>query len=582
MSAPHAVIEFSAGHADLHPLHLAFGAPCRELFAWTGAEVLAVLAEVDALARRGLWCVGYLRYEAARAFEPAAAVHDADGPLAYFSVHRERVDPPRYTGEPSVPLAWNGGTTRARFDASVASIHAAIARGEVYQVNHTCAMRAGYEGDPFDLYCALRRAQPGANAAYLVNGHEAVLSVSPELFFDWDGETLQCRPMKGTAARGATPALDRAQAEHLRTSAKERAENVMIVDLLRNDMSRVAELGSVQVARLFECEPWPTVWQMTSTVVARTRPQIRLLDLFQALFPCGSVVGAPKLRAMHWIRELEPGARGIYCGAVGVVQPGGLARFNVPIRTVSVRQGVATCGIGSGITADSTTGGEWDEWTHKMQFLEQASRPFRLLQTLRLESGGANHLEQHIDRLAAAGAHFGFPVDRAAVRHAVRQAEGDRPSASARARVTVDARGAVEVAVCGLPAAPAGPLPVVLAPQAVSAPAAFLRHKTTRREHLEGFAVDTPAAFDTLLWNGRGEVTEFTRGNVIVERMNGEQVTPPLHCGLLDGVGRACELLAGRVREDVVPVDELHRARRIWFVNALRGRVPVYLHAPAG
>lgn len=540
-----------------------------------------MLEEVDALAREGLWCVGYLRYEAASAFDPAAAVHDADGPLAYFSVHREPVGLPAFTRESSSSLAWANELGAAGFEDRIASIHAAIARGEVYQVNYTAAHRAAYAGDPFDLYCALRRAQPGAHAAFITNRHEAVLSVSPELFFDWSSNVLRCRPMKGTAARGATAALDEERMEHLRTSAKERAENVMIVDLLRNDMARIAQLGSVQVTSLFECEPWPTVWQMTSTVVARTRPQVRLLDVFQALFPCGSVTGAPKLRAMHWIRQLESSPRGIYCGAVGVVQPGGAARFNVPIRTVTIRDGIANCGVGSGITVDATAADEWQEWTHKMQFLQQASQPFKLLQTVRIEGGTAKYLELHLDRLVAAGAHFGFAVDRAAVRAAVTKVTADRVPSSARARVIVDVRGTVSVEVCNLPSTPAGPRPVVLASQPVSAPTAFLRHKTTRRDHLEGYAADAPQAFDTLLWNARGEITEFTRGNVIVERASGERVTPPLECGLLDGVGRACELAAGRVREDVVRMEELRGARRVWFVNALRGLVPVDLNSPS-
>jgi len=577
MRSLHAVIDFQAGQEDLSHLQLAFGEPRLELFARTGSDVHDVLAEVDQLARRGAWCVGYLRYEAASAFEPGAALHAPDGPLAYFSVHDRPVALPEFAREPATPLCWQRQTSRDLFGSHIARIHDAIARGEVYQVNYTGLLQADYDGDPFDLFCALRRAQPRSNAAFFSNREEAVLSVSPELFFDWDGERLKCRPMKGTAARGSSPELDARQAEYLRTNAKEQSENVMIVDLIRNDLSRVAQLGSVRVPRLFACEPWPTVWQMTSTVEARTRPGTRLCELFQALFPCGSVTGAPKLRSMHWIRELEAGPRGVYCGAAGVVLPGGAARFNVPIRTVNVRDGRAKCGIGSGITADATAEGEWAEWACKTGFLEQASRPFSLLQTVKIEDGRPCHAELHIDRLAAAGAHFGFPVDRQAVRRAVNSAVAAHGPSPGRARITVDVRGSATVDVSDLPRTPAGPLPVALARHAVMAPAAFLRHKTTRRDHLAAFPSDTTSAFDTLLWNGRGEVTEFTRGNVILERRSGELVTPALHCELLDGVGRASELAAGRVREAVVHVKELHSMRRIWFVNALRGRVPVQL-----
>lgn len=574
MTAAHAIVDFRAG--NLPPLQLAFGKPTSQLFAWTPCEVRAVLKEVEALARQGRWCVGYVRYEAASAFEPMAPLHAGVGPLAWFSVHDRTIPMPNLAREPDASLDWESETTHELFASNLAAIQAAIGRGEVYQVNYTSALQARYDGEALALFCALRRAQPGANAAFFANYAEAILSVSPELFFDWNGGTLQCRPMKGTAPRGTTPELDRRNAEELRASAKERAENVMIVDLIRNDLSRVAQLGSVRVDRLFDCESWSTVWQMTSSVVARTRPDVSLVDVFAALFPCGSVTGAPKLRAMHWIRELEAAPRGVYCGAVGVVLPGGAARFNVPIRTVTLRQGRASCGVGSGITADSTIDGEWAEWASKTRFLDQASRPFQLLQTLRIEDGRPCELELHLDRLQAAATNFGFAFDRTAARDELKAA-ANRSTGNARARILVDVRGGLRVELGSLPSKVRGPLPVQLAPHAVNAPPAFLRHKTTRRDHLREFAADTPAAFDTLLWNERGELTEFTRGNVLVEFEHGDTLTPPLHCGLLDGVGRARELAAGHVREAVILRADIRSARRLWFVNALRGTVPVQL-----
>lgn len=574
MTAPRVVVDFSAGAGELAPIRVAFGEPCRELFAWEATEVESVLAEVDALARQGLWCVGYLRYEAATAFEPRAAVHPTDGPLAYFSVHRETIDFPAMQAQLRAPLTWARPLGREAFDDGMGQIHRAIADGEVYQINYTSPLLAPWRGDTFELFCALRRAQPKALAAYITNGHEHVLSVSPELFFDWDGHTLRCEPMKGTAPRGATPQEDHANAAALAASPKERAENVMIVDLVRNDLSRVAEPGSVQVPRLFECQSWPTVWQMTSTVVARTKPQTGLADVFRTLFPCGSVTGAPKLRAMHWIRQLEPAARGVYCGAVGVVMPGGAARFNVPIRTVTVRGEQATCGVGSGITWDATPDAEWTEWHHKAAFLESASQPFDLLQTVRFESGAWHAIDLHLDRLDAAAAHFGFTCDREAIKAAMdRAVESHR---DARVRVTVAPDGSIGVGVAALPQRLEGAPPVRLAVAAIEAPMAFLRHKTTRRGHYEVFEPQPPT-FDTLLWNCAGEVTEFTRGNVIIERADGALVTPPLHCGLLDGVGRAQALASGQVNEAVVRVEELASARRIWFVNSLRGRIGVDL-----
>lgn len=577
MSSPSALIDFSVPYGKLGPIRLAFAEPEQELVARTASEVPEVLDAVEALGRQGFWCVGYLRYEAAVAFEPTAAVHAPDGPLACFTVHRRPIPFPEMDRDVDRVLRWERTIVRQEFDRVIARIHGAIEAGEVYQVNYTGRLAADYRGDPFDLFCALRRSQPGSNAAFIATREEHVLSVSPELFFDWDGAALTCAPMKGTAARGATPEIDSRNARELQGSMKERAENVMIVDLVRNDLSRIAESGSVRVSRLFECQSWPTVWQMVSEVTARTRPGMTLAQVFGALFPCGSITGAPKLRAMHWIRNLEPAPRGVYCGAVGVIQPGGVARFNVPIRTVTIRDGRASCGIGSGITWSSAASSEWSEWSQKTGFLEQASRPFQLLQTLRLEAGECRHLEMHLDRLAAAAAHFGFPFDREAVRWKVVEAARHASSAPARMRICVDCRGMANVETSPAPAIPEEMPPVRLATHPVRAPSAFLRHKTTRREHYEQFESAAAGAFDSLLWNPGGEVTEFTRGNVVVERPGGELVTPPLSSGLLDGVGRALALGAGQVREDIVTTVELAEARRLWFVNSLRGWVEVRL-----
>lgn len=577
MSSPSALIDFSVPYGKLKPIRLAFAEPEQELVARTASEVPEVLDAVEALGRQGFWCVGYLRYEAATAFEPTAPVHAADGPLAYFAVHRCPMPFPDVARDVDRVLHWERTIGRQEFDRSIARIHGAIEAGEVYQVNYTGRHAVHYRGDPFDLFCALRRSQPRSNAAFIAAREEQVLSVSPELFFDWDGRVLTCAPMKGTAARGATPEIDERNARELQGSAKERAENVMIVDLVRNDLSRIAEQGSVQVPRLFDCKAWPTVWQMVSEVVAETRPGTTLAQIFRSLFPCGSVTGAPKLRAMHWIRNLEPAPRGVYCGAVGVILPGGAARFNVPIRTVTIRDAHASCGIGSGITWSSAAPSEWSEWSQKASFLDQASRPFQLLQTFRLEAGECRHLEMHLDRLAAAGAYFGFSFDREAVRQKVVEAARDLSTASARVRICMDCRGTANVETSPAPVVPEGTPRVRLARRPVHAPSAFLRHKTTRREHYEQFESAATGAFDALLWNRQGEVTEFTRGSVVLERPCGELVTPPLGSGLLDGVGRALAIAAGQVREEIVRVPELYEARRIWFVNSLRGWIEVHL-----
>ncbi|MBC7215341.1 MAG: chorismate-binding protein [Burkholderiaceae bacterium] len=401
-----ALIDFADPHDAAAPrLRHAFAAPRALWVARTPDEVRPVLTAVEAAAQQGAWCVGFVRYEAAPAFDAALATHAADGPLAWFAVHDAPLPWPAHMASPATVLPppalhWQSLPERAAFERAFAAIAQAIARGESYQVNLTAQLRGRWQGAAGPgtsstasstvpstatrcaaraLFATLQRAQPGGYAAWLDAGEEQVLSVSPELFFDWQGARILTRPMKGTAARGATPAQDAAQAAALRASPKERAENVMIVDLLRNDLSRIAEPHSVQVPALFRTEALPSVWQMTSDVQARVRPGTRLADVFSALFPCGSVTGAPKVRAMQIIRALEPGPRGIYCGAIGVVRPsimagGGIhATFNVAIRTVVLRAGEARCGIGSGITADATAEGEWQEWQHKRGFLAGCS-----------------------------------------------------------------------------------------------------------------------------------------------------------------------------------------------------------------
>ena len=572
------LIDFAAtgGAGRNAPMRGAFGAPGQTLVAHTPAQVRPLLDAVQALARQGRWCVGYLRYEAGAAFDPALAVHEADGPLAWFGVHETPQPWPEGEAGGTATAQWQESLTRAAFDESMAEIHRAIADGELYQINYTAPLQGTLQGAPRDLFMALRRAQPGGYAAYIDTGDEQVLSVSPELFFDWNGERILVRPMKGTAPRGATPGDDAALAAQLRASAKERAENVMIVDLIRNDLSRVAQPFSVTVPHLFRLEALPSVWQMTSDVQARTRPGTTLADVFAALFPCGSITGAPKVRAMQMIKRLEPEPRGVYCGAVGVVRPGGAATFNVAIRTVTVRGGVVRCGIGSGITADATAQGEWQEWRHKRAFLERASQPFEILETLALQDGALRDVSDHLARLARAAAHFGYAFDVTRAEAGLKQLADGQREGLWRVRLRLDARGQIHAEAHAMEASPAQVQLALAGTAFEDAGSEFVRFKTTRRAHYDAFALHGPGVFDTLLWNRQGELTECTRGNVAVQ-LDGQWVTPPLRCGLLDGIGRARCLREGRLVEAVVRVEDLPRATGLAFVNSLRGWIKAVL-----
>ena len=594
-----ALVDFTDPHDLVAPrLRHAFGAPRQVLQAQAVHEVRAVLDAVHAAAEGGHWCVGHVRYEAAAAFDAALQTHTADGPLAWFAVYDapmpwpadEPAAGPDDAPDPAAHVEWTGGPDRASFDAAITRIQQAIREGELYQVNYTAPLTGALrQGSAAALFAALQRAQPGGYAACIAAGPEQLLSVSPELFFDWQdaagGGHILTRPMKGTAARGATPEQDAAQAAHLRASPKERAENVMIVDLLRNDLSRIAQPHSVRVPALFHTQALPTVWQMTSDVQARTRAGTTLGDVFAALFPCGSVTGAPKVRAMQMIRVLESAPRGVYCGAIGVVRPAGAAgpdgihrvaaTFNVPIRTVVLRAGpdgttTATCGIGSGITSGATADAEWSEWRHKRAFVLRASAPFDLLETLALQAGQFRHLGDHLARLQSAAAHFNRPFDAAAVQQCLQVLATRHPAGAWRVRLLLGERGQARAEAFALQPTPA-PVRLQLARRPLpDAHSEFVRFKTTRRAHYAAFAPTAPGVFDTVLWNEAGEITECTFGNIAL-LLDGRWVTPPLACGLLPGVGRAVALREGRVVEAVVRTTDLPRVQAWAFVNSLRG-----------
>jgi para-aminobenzoate synthetase/4-amino-4-deoxychorismate lyase len=574
-------------------LRLAFGTARLHLQADTLPEVRGVLDAVQAHALAGRWCVGYVAYEAAPAFDPALQVHAPGAlpaPLAWFAVYDQTMPWPQDVAAPAATVRadWQPLLARADFDASMASILHAIGEGELYQVNFTTTLQGALavdgEASSTDgaraLFAALQRAQPGGYAAYLDTGpHGQVMSVSPELFFDWRNRDLLARPMKGTARRGHTPEEDAALAQTLRSSPKERAENVMVVDLLRNDMSRVAEPFSVTVERLFHTEALPTVWQMTSDVLARTRESTSLADVFGALFPCGSVTGAPKVRAMQMIRALEPEPRGVYCGALGVVQPGGAATFNVPIRTVTLRGTQVRCGIGSGITADARPEGEWQEWGYKQAFVQRASQAFSLLETMALQDGRFRQLDAHLARMQGGATHFATPWDEARVRACLQAVALEHPSGVWRVRLLLDAHGAPQAQAYALAEIPARVRLQVADRPLAEAHGEFVRFKTSRRAHYDAFTPTDAAVFDTLLWNPQGEITECTRGNVALQ-IGGQWVTPALACGLLAGVGRAEALASGRVVEAVVLREDLAQATGVAFVNSLRGWLAADLHPP--
>ena len=611
---------------DGAPVWLEGRHPVGVIEARTHAAVLPALTQVEQATAHGLTAVGFIAYEAAHGLDSAFPRAHAPLPLVWFAVYeavRIYSDPLRASSvngrshlhsastaqsvllneTPSLrfPLP-AGGTTPARFPSrsggnlkeggkigrwhptitrgeyarALCAIHEAIGAGEVYQVNYTFRLRAPFSGDLLPLFWQLYERQPVPYAAYIDTGAHAIASLSPELFFALDGERIATRPMKGTAPRGLTLADDLQQAARLTQCPKNRAENLMIVDMARNDLGRIAHIGSVRVPRLFEAERYATLWQMTSTVVACT--DAPLSEIFRALFPAASITGAPKIRATHVIDALERAPRGVYTGAIGDVLPDRRAQFNVANRTLhhDKARGQLQYGVGSGVVWDSEQVAEYAECLAKAQVLLAPRPAFELLETLLWRRGrGYFLLEAHLKRLRDSACYFDFVVDADAVRRQLLTVAEGFIEPRYRVRLRVNRRGQAQVEYAPL-------LPerrawrVALAQQPVNPREVFLYHKTTHRQVYERALAARPDCDDVLLWNTHGELTESTRANVVV-RLDGRYYTPPVECGLLAGVYRGHLLQRGLLRERVLTIDDLRRAEAIYLINAVRGWIRVEL-----
>ncbi|WP_018410853.1 aminodeoxychorismate synthase component I [Methyloversatilis thermotolerans] len=571
------ILDFSsAGHL---PRRLVFGEPREVIRADTPDEVRDALRRVADAAAAGRHAVGFVAYEAAPAFDRAARVRTGGTlPLVWFGVHERPLDCGPDRLQKFDVSEWSLDTDHVRYQQAIAAIHAAIRRGDAYQMNYTIRARARLDGDALAFYENLRLAQQADFCAYIDTGAHRILSASPELFFSWQDGLLTTRPMKGTARRGQMPEEDAELARWLRSSEKNRAENLMIVDLLRNDLSRLSMPGGVQVPHLFSIENYPTVLQMTSTITARTRTDVTLEQVFEALFPCGSITGAPKLKSMDIIADLETSPRGVYCGAIGHVAPGGAARFNVAIRTVTqdVASGRLECGLGGGITWDSEAADEYNEVLTKSRFLTRAARGFELFETLLLADGHYVLRERHLARITASARHFGFAEPRAAISLLDAHAAA-HPAGRYRVRLLSDQAGTVRIESSAADEPDGSRQTVRLAAEPVSRAEPFLYHKTTRRAIYDAHVARAAGkAFDVLLWNDAGELTEFTRGNLVLD-IEGTRFTPPVTSGLLDGTLRRELVERGELVERVLTCDDIGRAQAMWFINSVRGWIPVEL-----
>ncbi|MBA3888663.1 MAG: aminodeoxychorismate synthase component I [Acidobacteria bacterium] len=558
----------------------AFREPSAVLTAWRPDEVRPCLDAIDRAVRDdGVYAAGFVTYEAASGFGlPARSAPPAGLPLVAFGVfpsgHVTFQGRPRPAGTCQVG-PWTPSVTHDEYLQAVRQIKASIEAGNTYQINYTFRLRAPWSGDPLALLADLHAAQLGQWGAFASTGRHAICSASPELFFVWNDGRLECRPMKGTARRGLWTADDLARGEALRHSAKNRAENVMIVDMVRNDMGRVAQVGSVEVASMFDVERYPRQWQMTSTVVADA-PGVHAPAFFEALFPSGSVTGAPKHSSMQIIRDLECSPRGIYTGAIGYFSPRGRGHFNVAIRTVMLDRetGQAEFGVGSGVVWDSVDRDEYDECLLKASILVEPPRAFRLLETIGYSfQGGFALLDRHLERMQASAGYFGFEFDADEARRLLSRAVVDLLGAS-RVRLLLARDGSIVCEAVDLGQAPAAPLRAALATSPIDPLDAFLYHKTTRRDVYDEARASRPDADAVILWNPAGEVTEGTEAN-LVALIDGRKVTPPITCGLLAGTLRAELLASGEIAEARITIAALRDAEHVWLINSVRGWMDV-------
>jgi para-aminobenzoate synthetase/4-amino-4-deoxychorismate lyase len=583
-----------------------YRAPLEIVVAHRPEEVEAALARIEALAGEGRDMAGYLAYEAGLALEPrlaplAARRSGADGPLVWFGAFDgyqsiPAADMPAWLAEQAGGAAGAIGSLEPQlspggYARAFAALRQAIEAGDIYQANLTFPLAGTWRGDALALYAAIRPAAGAGYGGIVHDGSHWLLSFSPELFFALKDGDATVKPMKGTRPRGLTPDLDAALREELAASAKDRAENLMIVDLLRNDLSRVAEPGSVRVEQAFAVESYPTVHQMVSTVRARLLPEILArgggaVDMIRALFPCGSITGAPKIRAMELIQDVERDPRGAYCGAIGRIDGSGPdgaggAAFNVAIRTLRLSpgengRGRAVLGVGSAIVADSEALAEWRECLVKGGFVRESAADFDLIETMAFTpEQGIPLLELHLERIQASATALGFVFDRHAVRNAI-QALCFDPEAAAKLRLVMARSGTYSLELAGLP--PVLPDPAICAVLRLPVDSGDwrLRHKSSDRGfYAAGLkAAQAEGAAEALFLRDDDLVTEGSFTNIFVERA-GKLLTPPAALGLLPGVLRRSLIESGRAEEAELTLDDL--AGGFLIGNALRGLMPARL-----
>ncbi len=547
-----------------------FTQPIKELKTRDLAEVADLLAQVEGYQKKGYYVVGYVSYEAAPAFEEKLAVHKTPllaEYLLYFTVHdRVETSPiPLTYDEVDLPSNWQEVTSAAEYEKAIAQIHHHLRQGDTYQVNYTVQLKQDLSANPYAIYNRMVVEQEAGYNAYVEHDDMAVISMSPELFFEQNDRELTTRPMKGTTQRGMTDQEDLEQASWLEQDPKNRSENMMIVDLLRNDMNRISEVGSEHVERLCQVEQYSTVWQMTSTIKSQLRENVDLVEIFRSLFPCGSITGAPKIATMEIIKDLELQPRGVYCGTIGLLLPNGRRIFNVAIRTIQLHQGNAIYGVGGGITWDSTWESEYREVHQKAAVLYRKQARFQLITTGKISQKSLLFENQHIERLIKASRYFSYPFDAEYLKKKIEEeCRACDINQDYRLRISLSKSRKIELSRQILTPLTPTFCKAKICLQEANLQQAFTYFKTTHRPHL------SLGEQEKIYHNTKGELLETSIGNLVL-KIAGKLYTPPIRLGILPGIYRQHLLETGQVEEKVLTLADLAQAEAIYGCNAVRG-----------
>ena len=533
-------------------------------------EVKHLLAEVEAYQNKGYYAVGYVSYEAAPAFETKFEVIDdplMSEYLLYFTIHESvQTEPIPLTYKPiTLPKTWQELTSAEEYKAAIEHIHHHIRQGDTYQVNYTVQLQQNITADPFAIYNRLVVEQNAHYNAFIQHDDVSIISVSPELFFKKDGDGLTTRPMKGTTNRGLTTETDLKQAQWLAQDQKNRSENMMIVDLLRNDMNRISKIGSENVKSLCLVEQYSTIWQMTSTIETQLLPNSSLGDIFQALFPCGSITGAPKIATMAIIKDVEKQARGVYCGAIGILLPNGPTIFNVAIRTLQMQGNKAIYGVGGGITWDSKWEAEYEETKQKSAVLYRQNPKFDLISTGRIHRGKLLFLKEHLNRLQESSRYFSYPFNKEEVQNQVEDlCQSLDFDTDYRLKMSLAKNGELTFEHNQLTGLADVFCQARLVEQTHPLDSPYTYFKTSYRPHI------SLEPHEQIYYNQKKELLETSIGNLVL-KIEDQLYTPPVHLGLLNGIYRQSLIANNQVTERVLTLDNLKQAQAIYGCNAVRG-----------